>query len=75
MARLFTDQNRVVKLLDRDASKRDNTMQFTALSEKTTDTVQHPPIFASACKLMSARKVLEDKEVSFFYIHIPSFEP
>ena len=73
-ARLFRGQNRIVKLLDRDASKKDRSTEFTELSEKTTDTVQHPPIFASACKLLSARKVLKDNEVSFFYIFIPSSE-
>ena len=44
MERSFGDQNRIVKLLDRDASKRHNSTQFTALSDKTTDSVQHPPI-------------------------------
>ena len=68
MERLFGDQNRIIMLLDREASKKDRSTEFTELSEKTTDAVQHPPIFASACKLLSARKVLEDNEVRLSYI-------
>ena len=53
MKSLFGDQNRIVNLLDRDASK-DGSALFIGLSEKTTDAVQHPLILVSGVSLQVA---------------------
>lgn len=53
--RLIEARNRAADLLNQDMLITQNSTQFVSLSHQTLSTIEHPQIFASACKLLDSR--------------------